>query len=109
MRPAEPRARQSVMPRLLIALLLAFAGACMPPSWAANALLHPQRRPVPAPPSIPFETVEFDGAGVKLKGWWFHAPKPRGTIVSLHGIADNRASSVGIASRFVARGFDVIA
>ena len=64
----------------------------MPPSWAANALLHPPRRPVTQQPRGPFEAVEVDGAGVRLKGWWFRtsaAPK-RGTVVYLHGVADNR-------------------
>ena len=85
------------------------AGGCMPPSWGANALLHPQRRPVTRAPDRPFEAVEFDGAGVKLKGWWFHAGGTRGTIVVLHGVGDNRGASIGIAQRFTARGFDVIA
>jgi len=91
----------------LFALLL--AGGCMPPSWGANALLHPQRRPMTRVPDQAFEAVEFDGAGVKLKGWWFHAGGKRGTIVVLHGVADNRGASVGIAQRFTARGFDVVA
>ena len=91
----------------LFALLL--AGGCMPPSWGANALLHPQRRPMTRVPDQVFEAVEFDGAGVKLKGWWFHAGGKRGTIVVLHGVADNRGASVGIARRFTARGFDVVA
>jgi pimeloyl-ACP methyl ester carboxylesterase len=91
-----------------IALLLAVEAACMPPSWGANALLHPPRRPISNQPTIPFDAVEFEGAGVKLKGWWFHAPTPRGTVVALHGIGDNRAGSAGIAKRFVARGFDVV-
>jgi len=81
----------------------------MPPSWAANALLHPQRRPVTRTPNRPFDAVELDGAGVKLKGWWFHGPGKRGTVVYLHGVADNRGSSIGIADHFLARGFDVLA
>ena len=81
----------------------------MPPSWAANALLHPQRHAVTRQPNRTVDAVEFEGAGVKLKGWWFHAPDKRGTVVVLHGVADNRGSSVGIADHFVARGFDVIA
>jgi uncharacterized protein len=100
--------------RAVVALLLAspaatFAG-CMPPSWGASALLHPGRRPVTERPSQPFETINVDGVGgVKLAGWRFRASSERrGTIVYLHGVADNRASGIGIASRFVARGFDVI-
>ena len=81
----------------------------MPPSWGANALLHPQRRPMRHQPDRPFDAVDFDGAGVKLKGWWFHGAAHRGTLVYLHGLADNRGTSVGIADHFLARGFDVIA
>jgi pimeloyl-ACP methyl ester carboxylesterase len=98
--------------RLSVLLLLLVAGAvgCMPPSWAANALLHPPRRPVTQQPRAPFEVVEIDGAGVRLKGWWFRAAAPkRGTIVYLHGVADSRGSGIGVAEHFVARGFDVIA
>ena len=32
---------------------------------------------------------------MKLKGWWFHAPEKRGTVVFLHGVGDNRGSAVG--------------
>ena len=46
---------------------------------------------------------------MKLKGWWFHAPEKRGTVVFLHGLRDNRGSAVGIAAHFVPRGFEVIA
>jgi len=98
------------LPAIVVLVLLAIgAGAYMPPSWAANALLHPQRHPVYRQPNRPVDAVEFEGAGVKLKGWWFHAPTRRGTVVVLHGVSDNRASSVGIADHFLARGFDVIA
>jgi alpha-beta hydrolase superfamily lysophospholipase len=102
-------ARLRAAAQLLVASLAIGAGACMPPSWGANALLHPSRRPANRQPTRPFEAVTFEGAGVKLKGWWFHAPAPRGTVVFLHGVADNRGSSIGIADHFVARGFDVLA
>jgi pimeloyl-ACP methyl ester carboxylesterase len=109
MHPAESR----VPPRrglgLAAVLLLALAAACMPPSWGANTLLHPQRRAVTRQPTIPFEAVELDGAGVPLKGWWFHAAARRGTVVVLHGTGDNRGAAIGSAEHFVARGFDVVA
>jgi uncharacterized protein len=82
----------------------------MPPSWGAGALLHPSRRAVGASPARPFEALDVQGDGVRLKGWWFHAASERrGTIVYLHGVADNRASSLGIADHFVPRHFDVVA
>lgn len=83
---------------------------CMPPSWGAGALLHPTRRMVEQQPNMPFSSVEFEGEGVLLRGWWFHSSGPkRGTIVYLHGVGDNRCSSIGIAGHHVPRGFDVIA
>jgi uncharacterized protein len=93
----------------LLALLL--AAGCVPSSWAANALLHPGRRPPGQPPRRAFESVELAGTGVALKGWRFRGEGPvrRGTIIYLHGIGDNRASGVGIAERYVPAGFDVLA
>jgi uncharacterized protein len=110
----RPSTRSSAAPSpaiLLSAFLLTFVGAagCMPPAWGANALLHPSRRPVTRQPTRPFDVVELEGVGVTLKGWWFHATAPRGTVVYLHGVGDNRGSSIGIADRFLPRGFDVLA
>jgi alpha-beta hydrolase superfamily lysophospholipase len=91
--------------------LLATLPACMPPSWGANALLHPARSTRTAQPTLPVEDFTWQGEGVDLRGWRFHtlANPPRGTVVYLHGVADNRASSVGIAQHFVPLGFDVVA
>ena len=66
----------SAIGRAIGCLLLVAVAGCMPPSWAANALLHPARRPVTQQPRRPFEAVDFHGAGVQLKGWWFRAPAP---------------------------------
>jgi pimeloyl-ACP methyl ester carboxylesterase len=81
------------------------------PMIGASALLYPSRRPSVRP--APQNCVEraFDGVGVRLSGWVCAADaatnKP--TIVFLHGIADNRDSSVGVIDRFRGRGFNVIA
>ena len=62
-----------------------------------------------APPST-CEDATFRGDGLELKGWRCHGSAPRrGTIVYLHGVADNRTSGVGVIERFGKRGFDVIA
>src|SRR5436305_8961149 len=95
------------------------------PAIGAGGLLHPFRRSAVGPPPDSCEMELFDGAGIQLKGWRCRAaadsPSPggrgdgvggtgrRGTLVYLHGIADNRASAAGIISRFSRRGFDVIA
>jgi uncharacterized protein len=52
----------------------------------------------------------FAGAGVELKGWQCGAVGPhRGSLVYLHGVADNRTSGRGTITLFSARGFDVVA
>lgn len=79
------------------------------PDVGASAVLHPSRRLVTT--AVPTACVErtFQGAGVDLTGWQCHAPEPaRGTVVYLHGVADNRASGVGTIARFLRRGFEVV-
>jgi uncharacterized protein len=82
----------------------------MPPSWGAGALLHPGRRLVGARPTQAVEELSLEGDGVRLRAWRFRARGARrGTVVYLHGVADNRGSGIPIADRFVSKGFDVIA
>ena len=91
---------------LAMALTLA---ACMPASWGAGALLHPSRRPLTTARPRGAETVEIRGDGVRLRGWLFRTSTPRrGSIIYLHGSADNRASGIHLAERFLPRGFDVL-
>ncbi len=81
----------------------------MPPGWAANALLHPPRRPVTQVPKVKFEKVDLD-VGIHLAGWLFRTERPRrGLLVYLHGLGDNRSSGISIAQHFNALGFDVLA
>jgi pimeloyl-ACP methyl ester carboxylesterase len=95
----------SLLPALACAMSLP---ACMPPSWAANALLHPPRRPVTQVPARPHENVDLD-VGVHLRGWLFRTDRPRrGLLVYLHGVGDNRESGIGVAAHFNALGFDVL-
>jgi pimeloyl-ACP methyl ester carboxylesterase len=73
-------------------------------------LLHPPRRGIDQQPAGPFEALKLQGDGVILRGWRFPAKDAsRGTIIFLHGVADNRSSGIGVAQRFTARGFDVVA
>ncbi len=83
----------------------------MPPSWGANSLLHPARRPLPPAPGLDHRAVEFESDGLRLRGWYFPAELPRRgiTVVYLHGVGDNRASGTWIAERLVRGGFDVLA
>ena len=80
------------------------------PSLAAGGLLYPARRAVTARPNIPFDTLAIDAGDVRLSGWRFPARgERRATLIYLHGIADNRASGIGIAERFTRLGYDVLA
>jgi pimeloyl-ACP methyl ester carboxylesterase len=80
------------------------------PGIAAGGLLHPARRVTSQPLPVNCVDAEFPGAGVTLRGWTCAAPSPaRGTIVYLHGIADNRGSGAGVVQRYLPRGFNVVA
>jgi uncharacterized protein len=99
--------RSLASPALFLALVQA---ACLPASWGAAALLHPSRRALATPRPDAAEDVAFDSGGLKLKGWLFRGPgQRRGTVIYMHGSADNRASGVYIAERFLKRGFDALA
>jgi pimeloyl-ACP methyl ester carboxylesterase len=95
----------------LAALCAAVLGvATQLPSIGAWGLLRPVRRSVTVPPPEPCSDAVFAGDGVELRGWMCAAGGTRrGTIVYLHGVADNRTSARGVVSRFVPRGFDVVA
>lgn len=96
---------------MAVAAALAAGVACLPPEWGANAILRPMRRPLLRRTSLPHEAIAFrSDEGLLLKGWLFRSPAPhRGLIVYLHGIADNRDSGIGVAQRFVPKGYDVLA
>ena len=80
------------------------------PSIGASALLHPARRHIATPAPDGCRTRSVDAAGVTLTGWSCDARPPgQATIVYLHGVADNRASGVGLIHRFVPRGWNVVA
>jgi pimeloyl-ACP methyl ester carboxylesterase len=80
------------------------------PSLGAGGLLHPARRPVAGPPPATCQTATFAGEGVSLRGWQCRASTVRrGTLIYLHGVADNRMSGAGLVNRFGKRGLDVVA
>lgn len=80
------------------------------PSVGAGGLLHPHRRTDIGPTPNGCRDRDFAGAGVTLRAWACATSAPRqGTIVYLHGIADNRSSSAGVIMRYLPRGFDIVA
>jgi hypothetical protein len=76
----------------IAAALCAFAGVVL-----CEAALRPPRRPVPANASA--VTVQVTARdGIALRAWLWKPDKPNGdAILILHGIADSRASQVGLA------------
>src|SRR6185369_17870563 len=80
------------------------------PMIGAGGLLHPGRRHVDRQPPENCVDATVEGVGVVLRGWRCRATATRrGTLVYLHGIADNRTSAAGVVARFAPRGFDVVA
>jgi len=81
------------------------------PVIGAGALLFPSRHlnARPTPPGCLNRT--FIGDGLSLDGWQCTTPAAlrRGTIVYLHGVADNHGSSIAAIQRMLPAGFDVIA
>ena len=80
------------------------------PAIGAGALLHPSHPRLVARLPAGCRAATFAGAGVELEGWQCGAAGPRrGSLVYLHGVADNRTSSQGTIARFRSNGFDVVA
>jgi pimeloyl-ACP methyl ester carboxylesterase len=101
-------------PVLAVAVVVLLVGGGLAvrqlPAAGAGGLLHPARRRIVQPPPETCRDAVFAGARVSLKGWLCRASgQRRGTLVFLHGIADNRTSAVGVIQRFGPRGFDVVA
>ncbi len=99
---------------LLVLALLLVAGVAgvvsQAPSIAAGALLYPARRPLTVARPAGCVNATLDGQDVVLRGWSCPSPAGRrGTVVFLHGVADNREGAAGTFERFTTRGFDVVA
>lgn len=105
-----PRPVAFVLATFLAFLAIGAYGYTRLPQIGADALLHPARHRVriATPPTCTDAT--FAGMDVTLHGWRCPATSSRrGTIVWLHGVADNRGSAVSVVDRFGPRGFDVVA
>jgi uncharacterized protein len=102
------RAAAAIGIPLLLALLV--AACALLPGIGAGGLLHPARTITQRPAPEGCRNATLQGDGVALKAWRCLAtPSARGTIVYLHGIADNRGSAEGTIRRFLPLGFNVIA
>ena len=84
--------------------------------WAygiAYRTLHPARLPItqtPADHGFDYEGVEFYSAdGLRLRGWWIPAAKPRGVAVCLHSYGGNRSEFLPFLPIFQEAGFSVLA
>jgi len=107
-----PRGRVRVVIVTAATALVVVGGlaASQLPAIGAGGLLHPARHSAVEPRPDICKDVVFKGAGVDLQGWrCLGMGAHRGTLVYLHGIADNRGSATGIIRRFAQPGFDVIA
>lgn len=102
----------------MIIILLAIAFLILliqSPSIAANALLRPMRRQISQSRPDGCKDVSFlvdKDQNLNLKGWECEARTNNqniGTIIYLHGVANNRSVATGVISRFTAKGFKVIA
>jgi uncharacterized protein len=101
--------RALVIGSVIVWLVIAAARAQLP-AMGAGGLLHPGRRGEVVTPPSACAPAAFSGLGVNLAGWRCRAAtERRGTIIYLHGIADNRSSAVGLIDRFTPMGFDVVA
>lgn len=93
----------------VVLLILGVIGSQLP-SIGAGLILHPFHRRFVASPPFMCRTVTLQGEGVTLQGWRGEGlGNRRGTLIYLHGVADNRASGAGVIERFRKRGFDVLA
>lgn len=98
------------IPVVAIATLVGAALVTQAPEWGASALLSPGRTVTAHSTPTGCEDRRFSGDGIVLSGWYCPSVGARrGTIVYLHGIADNRGSSRGVIERYTVRGFDIVA
>lgn len=106
----NPRTKRRLTRIALGSLLVVGVIAVFLPDIGAGIILHPPHRAMTAAPPATCDAVTFKGDGIELQGWHGKAAgAPRGTVIYLHGLADNRVGGAGVLERFQKRGFDVIA
>lgn len=108
---------------IIILSVLAFLLTCSALVFVVGPvmLLHPKRRGenfymhrgLPVSPSqlgLPFEDFRFtasDGES-QLSAWFIQAERPAGTIIYLHGVADNKMAGLLLAKVFYDHHFNVL-
>lgn len=109
--PIQSNQRRTVLLAVVLAAgIVVVVAFTQLPAIGAGGLLHPARRPMTAPTPQGCSDERITGQGVDLGAWRCAAVGERlGTLVYLHGIADNRSSAAGAIRRFTPRGFDVVA
>jgi pimeloyl-ACP methyl ester carboxylesterase len=110
MRPGRRLIQVSLILLVVIAIVAAWLVPQLPAIGASALLFSPRRVTGRAMPAECIETT-FQGEHGRLSGWHCRraADDSRGTIVYLHGIADDRGSAQGVVQRFLPLGFDVVA
>ncbi len=106
------RRRLAQLIAILAALMTLGAGLLETqlPGIGAGALLFPTRRDSRPPMPEECREREFAGAHGALSGWQCETTgAAKGTIIYLHGIADDRGSAYGVVKRFLPQGFHVVA
>lgn len=96
---------------VVLAVVAAGVAASQLPAIGAGALLFPTRHLNRFKMPAGCEERTFDGVDVALRGWQCHSATAnhKGTIIYLHGVADNRGSSLGAIATFLPFGYDVVA
>jgi len=102
--------RGVIVTAVTIAAISAY-GMVRLPDLGAGGLLYPTRHVVARnAPDACVEVSVTSRDGLRLRGWRCNAAGvARGTVVYLHGVADNRGSAAEAIRRFTARGFEVVA
>jgi hypothetical protein len=97
---------------LLIRPLPVLAGLALALAGCTGVIFHPMRELVLTPDQLglAYEEVEFEAAdGVCLHGWFLPAGAPRrGSILFLHGNAENVSTHIASVAWLPAEGFDVL-
>lgn len=96
--------------RRVTVLLALVAVACSPARLAGRVVDRPLRVPIVGSPSVPFEDITVTTEdGLRLEGWLFTTPSPRGLVVLVHGKDINRQHFLHAAGRFQSLGYAVLA